>query len=128
MKTVIKWKKEPKKWKKVKKMVIFWKNVIFDIFFSIKKKDCVVAHLDFYNDMVRNVMQKRFRLNVFWLPTHVKKSDFYKNKKSHGSKKNIVRSHFSKILKIENQKRTTQKVSFSVFWEIIKNGFGCSSM
>jgi hypothetical protein len=83
-------------------MVIFWKKVIFDIFFSIKKKDCVVAHLDFYNDMVRNVMQKRFRLNVFWLPKHVKKSDFYKNKKSHGSKKSVLRSHFSKKLKIEN--------------------------
>jgi hypothetical protein len=78
--------------------------------------------------MVRNVMQKRFRLNDFSLPKHVKKSDFYKNKKSHGSKKIILRSNFSKLLKIENKKRTTQKVSFTYFLEIIKNGFGCSYM
>jgi hypothetical protein len=78
--------------------------------------------------MVRNIMQKRFRLNDFSLPKHVKKSDFYKNKKSHGSKKIILRSHLSKLLKIENKKRTTQKVSFTYFLEIIKNGFGCSYM
>jgi hypothetical protein len=78
--------------------------------------------------MVINIMQTRCKNVFFELPRHVKTSDFYKNKKSHGSKKNILRSHFSKILKIENQKRTTQKVSFPYFLEIIKNGFGCSSM
>ena len=101
MKTVIKLKKEPKNGKKVKKKSFFSKKVQNDFFFSIKKKVCVVARFDFYNDMVINITQTRFRLNVFSLPTHVKKSDFYKNKKSHGSKKIFLRSDYSKLLKIE---------------------------
>jgi hypothetical protein len=88
----------------------------------------VVGRFDFYNVMVINITQTRCKNAFFRLPMHVKKSDFYKNKKSHGSKKIILRSHFSKILKIENQKCTTQKVSFPYFLEIIKNGFGCSYM
>ncbi len=73
-------------------------------------------------------MQTRCKNAFFELPTHVKKSDFYKNKKSHGSKKIILRSKKSKKLKIENKKCTTQKMSFPYFLEIIKNGFGCSYM
>jgi hypothetical protein len=64
--------------------------------------------------MVINITQTRCKNAFFELPRHVKKSDFYKNKKSHGSKKNILRSHFSKILKIENESipKNTQKITF----------------
>lgn len=120
MKTVIKLKKEPKNGKKVKKIVIFWKKVKNWNFFEYKKKVLVVGRFDFYNVMVKNVMQTRCRNSFFWLPTHVKKSDFYKNKKSHGSKKSFLRSNFPKILKIENKKRTTQKMVFSIFWKSLK--------
>jgi len=65
-------------------------------------------------------MQTRCKNVFFELPMHVKKSDFYKNKKSYGSKKIILRSHFSKILKIENKKCTTQKVVFLYFWKSLK--------
>ena len=88
----------------------------------------MVGRFDFYNVMVINITQTRCKNAFFRLPMHVKKSDFYKNKKSHGSKKSVLRSNFPKLLKIENKKRTTQKVSFPYFLEIIKNGFGCSSM
>jgi len=65
--------------------------------------------------MVINITQTRCKNSFFELPAHVKKSDFYKNKNSHGSKKIILRSKKSKLLKIENKKRTTQKVSFPYF-------------
>jgi hypothetical protein len=70
--------------------------------------------------MVINIMQTRCKNSFFELPTHVKKSDFYKNKKSHGSKKSILRSNFPKILKIDNKKRITQKMKKSFFWKSLK--------
>ena len=38
----------------------------------------------------------------------------------HGSKKSILRGNFPKILKIENQKITTQKNEIVIFWKSLK--------